>query len=53
LAKIERRQSRLRDAIVARDATRQADKLLVPLPSAGLAPFCAALKNPAVCAAAG
>jgi hypothetical protein len=32
---------------------RQAGKPLLPLRSAGLAPFCAALKNPALCAAAG
>ncbi len=32
---------------------RQAGKPLLPLRTAGLAPFCAALKNPAICAAAG
>jgi hypothetical protein len=32
---------------------RQAGKPLLPLRSTGLAPFCAALKNPAICAATG
>ena len=32
---------------------RQTGKPLLPLRTAGLAPFCAALKNPAICAAAG
>jgi hypothetical protein len=32
---------------------RQSGKPLLPLRSAGLAPFCAALKNPTFCAAVG